>query len=127
MTFSSQNREAALRHLEEAEQFLSRIEEKKDIEIKKWRQKLKRSEEREKLLNYYRMKRQQELRKPGRKFRRRNSQSRKSVWDVDNVLLKELMNEFTEEERRELEELSFSQVSPCMYFLMSVLHGDEMP
>lgn len=96
-----ENRDNALKHLEEASEFLNRIEAKKEKEIKKWRLKLKSIEERERLLEYYRQKKLYDEKKG--KYRRRHDKTRKSVWDVDNVLLKHIMDELTEEERRELE------------------------
>ena len=96
-----ENHDNALRHLEEADEFLNRIEEKKEQEVRKWREKLKNIEERERLLEYYRQKRMYDQRNG--KHRKRHDDSRKSVWDVDNVLLKHIMDELTDNERKELE------------------------
>jgi len=96
-----ENRDNALRHLEEAGDFLNRIQEKKEKEIEKWRMKLKNIEERERLLEYYRQKRLYDDRKG--KHRKRHDETRKSIWDVDNVLLKHIMDELTDKERDELE------------------------
>lgn len=100
---AQENRSNAMRHLEEASEFLSRIEAKKEEEIQKWREKLKCIKEREALLDYYRQNRKYDQ-KAGM-YRRRHSKSRKSAWDVDKVLLNQLMESFTEEERHELEKL----------------------
>lgn len=105
---AQENRSNAMRHLEEASEFLSRIEAKKEEEIQKWREKLKCIKEREALLDYYRQNRKYDQ-KAGM-YRRRHSKSRKSAWDVDKVLLNQLMESFTEEERHELEKLQNKEV-----------------
>ena len=97
-----ENRENALRHLEEADEFLNRIEEKKEKEIQKWRNKLKNIKQRERLLEFYRQKRMYDERKGKR--RKRHDDARKSIWDVDNVLFKHIMEDLTENEREELEQ-----------------------
>jgi len=101
-----ENRDAAIKHLEEASEFLNRIEEKKEREIQKWRAKLKNIEERERLLEYYRQKRLYDEKKG--KHRKRHDDKRTSVWDVDNVLLKHIMDDLNEQERKELEKLGVS-------------------
>ena len=100
--YSKENRDAAMKHLEEAREFLNRIEEKKEEEVRKWREKLKHTEERERLLEYYRQKKLYNKRKG--KHRKRHSPGNKMDWDIDQMLLKEIMDEFTPEERKELEQ-----------------------
>ena len=109
-----ENRDNALRHLEEAGEFLNRIQEKKEKEIQKWRMKLKNIEERERLLEYYRQKRLYDDRKG--KHRKRHDETRKSVWDIDNVLLKHIMDELTEKERDELEKYGVSNTINIIFF-----------
>ncbi|XP_066912328.1 titin homolog [Clytia hemisphaerica] len=96
-----ENKDNARKHLEEASQFLNRIEEKKEKEIQKWRTKLKSIEQRERLLEFYRQKRLYDENKGKR--RKRHDDQRTSVWDVDNVLLKHILNDLNEKEREELE------------------------
>lgn len=109
-----ENRDNALRHLEEAGEFLNRIQEKKEKEIQKWRMKLKNIEERERLLEYYRQKRLYDDRKG--KHRKRHDETRKSVWDIDNVLLKHIMDELTDKERDELEKYGVSNTINIIFF-----------
>ena len=109
-----ENRDNALRHLEEAGEFLNRIQEKKEKEIQKWRMKLKNIEERERLLEYYRQKRLYDDRKG--KHRKRHDETRKSVWDIDNVLLKHIMDELTDKERNELEKYGVSNTINIIFF-----------
>ena len=115
LQYSKENRDNALRHLEEASEFLSRIEAKKSLEITKWREKLKCIKERQKLLEYYRQKKSQE--KKHVRFRKRHEKSRKSVWNVDRVLLKEIIDNFTEDERKELEEYHLVSEIDLDFFL----------
>ena len=102
MQYSLENRENALKHLQEAGDFLDRIKTKKAAEVEKWKQRLKSIEAREQLLIYYRHKRKYDQKKG--KYRRRNNNSRFSVWDIDKVLLTQLLDDFTDEERKELSE-----------------------
>ena len=101
-----ENKDNARKHLEEASQFLNRIEEKKEKEIQKWRTKLKSIEQRERLLEFYRQKRLYDENKGKR--RKRHDDQRTSVWDVDNVLLKHILNDLNEKERKELEAFGVS-------------------
>ena len=116
-----ENRDNALRHLEEAGDFLNRIQEKKEKEIQKWRMKLKNIEERERLLEYYRQKRLYDDRKG--KHRKRHDETRKSVWDIDNVLLKHIMDELTDKERDELEKYGVSNTINIIFFDIFVIRS----
>lgn len=116
-----ENRDNALRHLEEAGEFLNRIQEKKEKEIQKWRMKLKNIEERERLLEYYRQKRLYDDRKG--KHRKRHDETRKSVWDIDNVLLKHIMDELTDKERDELEKYGVSNTINIIFFDIFVIRS----
>ena len=116
-----ENRDNALRHLEEAGEFLNRIQEKKEKEIQKWRMKLKNIEERERLLEYYRQKRLYDDRNG--KHRKRHDETRKSVWDIDNVLLKHIMDELTDKERDELEKYGVSNTINIIFFDIFVIRS----
>lgn len=115
------NRETALKHLEEASEFFNRIEAKKEREIKKWRLNLKSFEERERLLEYCRQKEIYDENKG--KLRRRHDKSRKSIWDIDNVLLKHIVHEMSNDERRELQSYGIivSSLSLTVCFIVRIL------
>lgn len=114
--YSQENRDNALKHLQEATEFVDRVNAKKLAEIERWKKRLKNIEAREELLNYYRHKRA--YNQSAGKYRRRHTTARQSIWDIDKILLNEILGEFTDEERMELSQYYEEQVI-FVYFTLS--------